>query len=702
MPHSIRPGDVLAGRYRLVDLLDESGGARFWRAHDSVLERHVALHIIDADDERSAALLEAARRSATVLDPRLLRVLDAEQVDGLCYVVNEWGAGISLDILVATQGPAGARRAAWLVAQVADAIATAHDADVAHGRLVPENVLIDRHGEVKIIGLCVDAAMHGLAGDRIATDVTDLAGLLYCSLTGKWPGVSSSDVPAAPVHHGHALRPRRVRAGVPGQLDALCDEVLRAHHLTHRSAGLGTARGIADLLTDYVGDATGMPEAWRTAVPGLLPTTTWTVLPPLVDPGVRDVAEHADDDPVGRPSEPAADPADPADEPTELVAGEATLRVTPAEPEPTIVLPTPPAPGETDASTETDASATAATDGAGGPDVAEELPTQAGMPIFGEGEDDVSWLAKRSTPAPPPPPFRDHPERPLFAPEPGDGEPTRRPRPGRADHAAAHDDFWPFTQGSRSAAATRTASRTGHDFGTGTGTGTGRGTGTGLRAIEVEEEVPGRSWLRLAAGIAAGLLLLVAVVVAYNLGRGKTPLGNDPRDEAPSTTPTPETSASASTSAVPVQDLVASDLDPQGDDGAENPDEAPLAVDGDPTTAWSTLTYDQQFGPAGLKTGLGLVVDLGAEREVTSVDLSFLGSPTGVSLYVADTAPSDVTDLDPVASETATDERLTVELDEPATGQYVVVWLTELPADDGGGFRGEVAEIAVRAVEAQG
>jgi hypothetical protein len=77
--HATRPGDVLADRYRLVDLLSESGAGRFWRAHDKVLERHVALHVIGADDERADGLLEAARRSATVLDQRILRVLDADR-----------------------------------------------------------------------------------------------------------------------------------------------------------------------------------------------------------------------------------------------------------------------------------------------------------------------------------------------------------------------------------------------------------------------------------------------------------------------------------------------------------------------------------------------------------------------------------------------------------------------------------------------
>ena len=184
MPNPIRPGDVLAERYRLVDLLTESGSGRFWRAHDRVLQRHVAMHVIDADDERAAGLIEAARTSATVLDRRLLRVLDADQSNGVCFVVNEWGSGSSLDNMLANEGPLGPRRAAWLVSEVAAAMAVAHEAGVAHGRLVPENVLIDRSGSVRVIGFTVDAALHGLPPGRISTDVADHGGLLYSALTG--------------------------------------------------------------------------------------------------------------------------------------------------------------------------------------------------------------------------------------------------------------------------------------------------------------------------------------------------------------------------------------------------------------------------------------------------------------------------------------------------------------------------------------
>jgi hypothetical protein len=613
VPSSIRPGDVLADRYRLIDLLTESKGGRFWRAHDRVLERHVALHVIAEDDERADALLEAARRSATVHDRRLLRVLDADKANGLCYVVNEWGTGDSLDIMLATDGPLGSRRAAWLVSEVAASIAVGHEAGVAHGRLVPENVLIDHGGAVRLIGFAVDAAMYGLPPGRVSTDVADLGGLLYSALTGKWPGTSRSDVPPAPIEQGRVLRPRQVRAGIPRPLDALCDEVINPYAgqwgaRLRETHDVATAQGIADYLCSFVGDATGLAEAEAAA--GHRDTDTIS-LPALPDPPVRD-----------------EEPATPEPEP---------------EPEPEPAAPA--------AST--------------------ELPTQAGLPIFDDENDDVSWLAARSDPVPPPPPFEDPPERPLFAPEPTSGNVVRTPRPGSVPKTATSrggPGYWPWD--------------------------TGPGTGTGMTpAVEDEPEpVPGRRWLRLAGAIAACLLLLLAIVVAYNLGRGRTPLGALPGTDD---SPTPSTQPSSAGAAQVITGITASDFDPQGEPPDENPDLAPLAVDGDPATSWRTSTYAQNFGPAGLKTGVGLVLDLGERRDVASVDLTFVGTPTAFSLYLTDEAPTGVKGLTPVGSGAADQEHARVTLDTPASGRYLTVWLTSLPTVEDG-FRGEVAEVTVR------
>ena len=249
MPTSMQAGDVLAERYRLDDLLAENGTGRFWRAHDLVLHRAVAVHVLPADDERAHAVIEAARGAGPVIDRRLLRVLDAESADGRCYVVNEWGQGDSLDILLTREGPLPPRRAAWLVGEVADTLAEAHTAGLAHGRLVPENVLIDQHGQVRIIGFGVDAALRGLPPGRIGVDEIDLAGLLYCALTGKWAGASESAVPPAPEVHGEVLRPRRVRAGIPRMLDALCDQVLNPQHASRAAAPTSPPAGSATCST---------------------------------------------------------------------------------------------------------------------------------------------------------------------------------------------------------------------------------------------------------------------------------------------------------------------------------------------------------------------------------------------------------------------------------------------------------------------
>ncbi len=293
----------------------------------------------------------------------------------------------------------------------------------------------------------------------------------------------------------------------------------------------------------------------------------------------------------------------------------------------------------------------------------------------------MAWLAKRAEKPPPPPPFDAIPERPLFAPDPDDGSPVRQPR-ARAGQQAGHppgpDGFWPW------------------DTSTGTGSPISMSGSGIIEPVDDYDEVderPGRSWLWLAALVAAMALVLLAVVVAFNVGRGRTPLGAEPEPE-PERSSSPTSSETATAGLTAYDGVTATDFDPQGEDLEEFPELAPLAVDGDPATSWRTQTYLQQFGPGGLKTGVGLTLDLGASGSVAEVDLTLVGEPTAVAVYVTDTAPRGVRDFTPVATATADGTALEIPLDEATTGRFVTVWLTALPAVDDG-FRGEVAEVTV-------
>lgn len=619
MPKSMGPGDVLAGRYRLVDLMSEARGGRFWYAHDTVLDRKVALHVIPEVDERAGELMDAARRSATLHDPRLLRVLDADTLEGNCFVVNEWGEGTSLDVMLNDQ-PLAPRRAAWIVSEVGQLITYTHEAGVAHGRLAPENVLVDESGAVKVIGFAVDAALHGLPVGRPEDDLTDLAGVLYAALTGKWPGRSSSGTVAAPRENGRPLRPRKVRAGVPRALDTICDEVLGCT-AGHDSHGYTSARAVVEALNGFIGD------------PGVVAEEE--VRRQREDHAHPSTPRHPRPGRVGQPAAPSGFPDTP---PQDTPDGE---------------------PGQ-------DAEPDQGT--AEGP--AQE--TQVGAPVFYDEIDDVGWATPSGTTPPPPPPFEEPAERPLFAPDPPGG---RRPRPG--------PDLDPGTNGS------------------GTSGGTAGGTSDGFWPWGAEggpafvedqpdEPVPGRSWMRVAAAIAVALVILVATIYAFNRGTDGTPPFSDEPDDAPGTSATAEPQA--------VEIAEAGDFDPLADPPEENPELAVNVIDGDPATTWRTSTYRQDLGPAGLKEGVGLMLDLGEEYDVREVTVTLVGSPTELQVLTSagDQEPTEVDQLDVVAEQRATGTTVTLAPEEPATARWVVIWLTALPPVDGG-FRGQVAQVVVRA-----
>lgn len=661
MSDSIRHGDVLADRYLLIDLLSESRGGRFWRAHDRVLSRHVALHVIPEDDERAGGLLDAAKRSATVSDRRLLRVLDADVRDGLVYVVNEWGAGTSLDVMLANDGPLSARRAAWITSEVGAALANAHAADVAHGRLVPENVLVDHSGSVRVIGLAVDAALQGLPDGRVSADVVDLAGILYAAMTGKWPGISRSSVPSAPDQTGRVLRPRKVRAGVPKTLDQICDEVLNPY--AEHTQGLDSAAALATALREFVGNSATM--AAQEAAAHRESTLPDNGPPAAYPPGSLPITQPASQ-PTGQP-----------------IGQPVTLPVStqPIAAEPPASTPITGDPLSDDASGDPLTGDLVDAEAGGGPTASRaqqlEQETQAGIPDWDDpltGPNDMSWLEKRADPPPPPPPLDEPTARPLFAPDPPPGEPVRRPRyltdsSGSGERVAeggTGNGYWPWENGAPPPPG---------------------------REVPEPEEVPGRNWLRLAVAILAVLLLVLAVLFAFNLGRDR---GSDP--PAGSGDDDPTTSESAQPPQ-PVQIVGAVDFDPQGDPpNDENGDLVPNVYDGDLVTEWHTSSYQDNIGdrPRSLKPGVGLILDLGDSRDVRTVEVTFGTGPTTAQIFVGDAAPVTVDDLTEPAGEGTVDDVLTVTLDEPVSGRYVTVWLTSIPSDPPD-FRGVVKEIKVLA-----
>jgi hypothetical protein len=232
-PNTVEPGTRLVDRYRLEAGLGQAGSTSYWRAQDELLDRPVGVCLLDGTSESAPAILSAARQAAAVTDPRFLRVLDASQTDSVVYVVTEWVAGSSLADLL-RDGPLPPGEARLMVAEIAEALASAHGQGLAHLCLRPEQVLRMAHGQVKVAGLAVDAAVRGLTAaspeEAARRDAEGCAAILYAALTARWPGDDQSSLPPAPRENGVLCTPRQVRAGVPDDLDDIASRALIARH----------------------------------------------------------------------------------------------------------------------------------------------------------------------------------------------------------------------------------------------------------------------------------------------------------------------------------------------------------------------------------------------------------------------------------------------------------------------------------------
>jgi hypothetical protein len=194
------------------------------------------------------------------------------------------------------------------------------------------------------------------------------------------------------------------------------------------------------------------------------------------------------------------------------------------------------------------------------------------------------------------------------------------------------------------------------------------------------------------AYLVVGLVLLVGLGLAgwQLLGTGFGGADKPASDAKPSESAT----QGAKGTALPVEAATTLDPAPAGD-GEENSERAGLAFDGDPATVWNTNIYRQQFGPTGLKKGVGLVLDLGGRKEISSVTVTLVGEDTDLQVRLGDQQGQTLGAYTRVTAAAGASGRKVLTFAKPATGRYVLLWFTKLPAVSGG-FRAQVGEVVVR------
>jgi eukaryotic-like serine/threonine-protein kinase len=203
-----------------------------------------------------------------------------------------------------------------------------------------------------------------------------------------------------------------------------------------------------------------------------------------------------------------------------------------------------------------------------------------------------------------------------------------------------------------------------------------------------------RRWLLPALFIA----LIASALTVTGLLLRSTPLSGT-SDSSTTVGQAPESGAISIIAAIP--------HDPRGrGDPGENDDLAPLAIDGDDSTAWRTESYDTPTF-FGSKTGVGLALVLSGSHTIDRLRIEGSGNSWSASIYLleADTPEgADPEGLEPAATLTGVSGPVDLDLSEapPATrtGRAVLVWITDLgvPLTDGGRHRVEIAEASLTGI----
>lgn len=293
---------LIAGRYRLDDLLGRGGMGEVWRGWDQALGRQVAVKVLlghGLDHTAASRFAQEAQTTARLSHPNVVAVYDFGHDQGRLYLVMEFVDGPNLSEHLTTHGPLGPDEAARLGAQAAAGLAAAHRQDVVHRDIKPANLLLAPDGSVKVadfgIARLADQATAALtsvgtvlgtsaylAPERAlghtagpASDIYALGCVLHELLTGHPP--FSGDNPAALLFQHVQTSPMPVaqlRPEVPAPLSDLVMQML-AKDPDQRPDAVQSARWLDNPL----------PRDSTVPMPVLLPHRSAPIAPPL--PGAR-------------------------------------------------------------------------------------------------------------------------------------------------------------------------------------------------------------------------------------------------------------------------------------------------------------------------------------------------------------------------------------------------------------------------------
>ncbi|MCD8798722.1 Stk1 family PASTA domain-containing Ser/Thr kinase [Mammaliicoccus sciuri] len=239
-------GRIIAGRYEFVKYLGGGGMSNVYLAKDKILNRDVAVKVINIppyEKEKAVERFEREVQNTTILShSNVVNVLDVEEDDNCYYLVMEYIEGPTLKEYLCKEGKLSADEAVEMTLQILKGIAHAHHHRIIHRDIKPQNILMTKNGTLKILDFGIARALSetaltetnhvmgsvqylspeqakGQSTDE-SSDIYSIGIVLYELLTGHPPFNGETPVSVAIKHIQEELPSiRRERPSIPQSIE---------------------------------------------------------------------------------------------------------------------------------------------------------------------------------------------------------------------------------------------------------------------------------------------------------------------------------------------------------------------------------------------------------------------------------------------------------------------------------------------------
>jgi serine/threonine protein kinase/tetratricopeptide (TPR) repeat protein len=295
-PRDLPVGGTFVGRYQVTEELGKGGMGRVYKAFDNEVGEYVALKVlrpeISADEsivERFRNELKLARR---ISHRNICRMFDIGRAQETTYIAMEFVSGEDLKTLLRRVGQLPARRTVAIAVQVCEGLAEAHRLGVVHRDLKPQNIMVDREGNARIMDFGIARSLSGKgvteAGVILGTpdymspeqlegkeadqrsDIYAFGAVLFEMVTGEPPFEGETPLVVATKHKTE--KPRDPRGLNPQMPEALGRFILRclekAKETRYQSAeeALADLRAIEKTLPKSRGTTAAVTKAYPTGL----------------------------------------------------------------------------------------------------------------------------------------------------------------------------------------------------------------------------------------------------------------------------------------------------------------------------------------------------------------------------------------------------------------------------------------------------